>query len=101
LRFPKCKKILAEKGIYISTELGSYGSNIYLALLTPFFGRKKVLFPLPTMNQEDVLFFKKLVEEEKFKPVIDRVYSLEEIVEAYKFVETGMKTGNVIIKIAD
>jgi len=53
------------------------------------------------MNQEDVLFFKKLVEEEKFKPVIDRVYSLEEIVEAYKFVETGMKTGNVIIKIAD
>ena len=97
--FSKCKKLLKKKGIYISTELGKYGANVYLALLTPFFSSKKVLFPIPSMNQEEVLFFKSIIEEGHFKPVIDRSYALDEIVEAYKFVETGMKTGNVIINI--
>jgi NADPH:quinone reductase-like Zn-dependent oxidoreductase len=97
--FSKCKKILKSNGIYISTELGSYGSNVYLALLTPWFSRKKVLFPLPYSNKEDLLFFKKLVEEGHFKPVIDSTYAMDDIVEAYEFVETGMKTGNVVLRI--
>jgi NADPH:quinone reductase-like Zn-dependent oxidoreductase len=57
------------------------------------------LFPLPTIRKEDVLFLKDLVEEGKFKPVIDRKYSLEQIVEAAKYVETGQKTGNVVITV--
>jgi NADPH:quinone reductase-like Zn-dependent oxidoreductase len=72
---------------------------VYLALLTPWFSRKKVLFPLPYSNKEDLLFFKKLVEEGHFKPVIDSTYAMDDIVEAYEFVETGMKTGNVVLKI--
>ena len=97
--FSKCKKILKPNGIYISTELGWYGSNAYLALLTPWFSRKKVLFPIPYSNKEDLLFFKKLVEEGHFKPVIDSTYTMDDIVEAYEFVETGMKTGNVVLRI--
>jgi len=46
---------------------------------------------------EDVVFLKELVETDKYKPVIDRRYTLEQIIEAYKFVETGQKTGNVVI----
>ena len=57
------------------------------------------MFPLPSIKKEDVIFLKELVEKGKFKPVIDRVYSLEEIVEATKYVETGQKTGNVIISV--
>jgi NADPH:quinone reductase-like Zn-dependent oxidoreductase len=34
-------------------------------------------------------------------PLIDRVYSFEEIPEAYRYVETGQKIGNVVVKIAD
>lgn len=97
--FTKCKKILKPSGIYISTELGTYGSNVYLALLTPWFSRKKVLFPLPYSNKEDLLFFKKLVEEGHFKPVIDRTFEMKDVVAAYEYVETGMKTGNVVLKI--
>ncbi|MBC8051901.1 MAG: NAD(P)-dependent alcohol dehydrogenase [Sphingobacteriaceae bacterium] len=97
--FGKCKPILKEQGIYISTELGKNWENIYLALSTPLLGGKKVLFPIPTINKKDVEFLKELVETGKYKPVIDRKYPLEDIVSAYRFVETGQKTGNVIITL--
>jgi NADPH:quinone reductase-like Zn-dependent oxidoreductase len=70
-------------------------------LTTPIWGGKRVLFPLPTITKEDVLFLRELVEKGAFKPVIDRTYPLDEIVEAYKYVHSGQKTGNVILKIAD
>ena len=98
--FGRCKPLLNENGIYISTELGKNGENIYLALLTPLFSRKKLLFPLPTISKDDVIFLKNLVETGQYKPVIDRQYPLEQIVEAYKYVETGQKTGNVVIIIS-
>jgi NADPH:quinone reductase-like Zn-dependent oxidoreductase len=97
--FGKCKPLLTKKGIYISTELGPYGQNPFLALITPLFGRKKVLFPIPTINNEIVSYIKNSVETGSFKPLIDRTYSLNQIVEAYKYVETGQKIGNIIIQM--
>lgn len=97
--FGNCKAILKYDGIYMSTELGYMSQNIFLALITASFGKKKVLFPIPTINKADVNFLKNLVETGQFKPVIDRVYSLDQIVEAYKYVETGQKIGNVVIKV--
>jgi NADPH:quinone reductase-like Zn-dependent oxidoreductase len=97
--FGKCKPLLNKKGIYISTELGPFGQNPFLALITPLFGRKKVLFPIPTINNEIVSYIKNSVETGSFKPLIDRTYSLNQIVEAYKYVETGQKIGNVIIQM--
>lgn len=97
--FRLCKPLLTEKGIYISTELGKNAENIFFALTTPIWGGKKVLFPIPTINKEDVIFLKGLVEKGEYKPVIDRQYKLDQIVEAYKYVESGQKTGNVVINI--
>lgn len=99
--YGKCKRLLTDKGIYISTELGKNAENIFYALFTPIFGGKKLLFPIPTITKEDILFLKERVEKAEFKPVIDSHYKLEQIVEAYKYVETGQKTGNVIIKIVE
>ncbi len=97
--FKECKPLLKEKGIYVSTELGKNAENVFLALITPLWGGKRVLFPIPTMDKEEVAFLKGLNEKGFFKPVIDRYYTLAEVPEAYRYVETGQKTGNVIIKV--
>ena len=99
--FVQCKPLLNKKGIYISTELGKRGANVFYALFTPMFGGKKVLFPIPKIDKKDVVFLKELVEKGFYKPVIDRYYTLEQITEAYKYVESGQKTGNVVLRIAD
>lgn len=99
--FAQCKPLLTEKGIYVSTELGKNGENIIFALTTPFLGGKKLLFPIPSITKMDVIFLKELVQKGEYNPVIDRQYKLDQIVEAYKYVESGQKTGNVILKIVE
>jgi len=99
--FGRCKRLLKPKGIYLSTELGPFPQNPILALITPLFRGKRVLFAIPRHDQEMVNHIKGLIESEAFKPVIDRRYPLNEIVDAYRYAETGQKIGNVVISVAD
>ena len=97
--FKKCKPLLVSGGVYMSSELGPMVQNPFLALITPIFGNRKVKFPLPTNRSRSVRLIKKLSEEEKFRAVIDRTYSLDKIAEAYRYVEQGQKIGNVVIAV--
>lgn len=97
--FKQCKPLLKEKGIYTSTDLGPYYQNPFLAIFTPILGGQQVLFPIPSFDKMMIQYLKELAESGKFKPVIDRQYPFEKLPEAYKYVHTGQKTGNVVISI--
>jgi NADPH:quinone reductase-like Zn-dependent oxidoreductase len=95
--FGRCKHLLKPGGIYASSDLGPFSQNPLLALVTPLFGGRRVLFPIPTIDQEMVRYLRDRIETGVFQPVIDRRYPLDQIVEAYRYVETGRKVGNVVI----
>ena len=97
--FGRCRRLLKPHGVYMSTDLGPRGQNPILALVTPLLPGKSVLFPLPRHDQAMMNYFKDLMESGMFRPIIDRSYPLTEIVEAYRYVESGQKVGNVVITV--
>lgn len=94
--FYDCKVLLKEKGRYMSS--GGL-INLIPILTTPLLGGKRALFIPPTDIKGGLLFIKDLIEKGNFRPVIDRAYPLEKIVEAYNYVASGEKIGNVVLTI--
>lgn len=96
--FQKCKSLLTEKGIYISSEPGPWIQNPLLALITPLSGGKKVIFPIPGDIRESISYIIGLIEKSAFRPLIDRSFTLDEISEAFQYAASGKKMGNVLIE---
>jgi NADPH:quinone reductase-like Zn-dependent oxidoreductase len=98
--FRRCRRSVRPGGIYIDTDPGFMWHVPVLALLTRWIGDKKVTLPIPKYTKKDVLLLKELVEAGKYQAVIDRCYPLEHVVEATTYVETGQKTGNVVLTVS-
>ena len=88
-------KSLKKKGFYLIANPTL--SKMVRGKWTSMISSKKVITKMAKDNIEDLNFFKKLIEAGKLKTVIDRRYPLEQIVEAHSYVDTGQKTGNVVI----
>jgi NADPH:quinone reductase-like Zn-dependent oxidoreductase len=97
--FGTCKHMLTPKGLYISTELGPGAQNPFLALAAPFMSGRRVKFPLPSITQHDVEYLIDLAARGVFRPLIDRTVRFDQIPEAFAYVLTGMKVGNVVVNV--
>lgn len=93
--FKRSKDSLKPGGKFLATD---GFTNLVLGQWTKRFGDKRVIFELPPRyTKQDVEFLKDLTERGEFKPVIDRCYPMEDVVEAARYVETERKTGNVVL----
>ena len=100
LSFRRCRRSLKPGGMYVTTDLGFMWHAPMLALLTSRIGDKKAALGIAKYTKEDVLLLKELIEAGEYRAVIDRRYPLEDVVEATRYVETGQKTGNVVLTVA-
>jgi NADPH:quinone reductase-like Zn-dependent oxidoreductase len=98
--FRRCRRSLKPGGTFVDTDLGFLWQIPVLALLTRWIGDKRVALGITRYAKRDVVLIKELIEAGTYRAVIDRRYPLDEIVEAHSYVETGQKTGNVVLTVS-
>jgi NADPH:quinone reductase-like Zn-dependent oxidoreductase len=102
--FAAMRRLLRPGGSYVSSDLGRGGQNVLLAVLSPFaraLGRRHVRFPLPHADSALAGYLRQLMLDGAYRPVVDRTYQFDELREAYAYVETGRKLGNVVVVIPE
>jgi NADPH:quinone reductase-like Zn-dependent oxidoreductase len=97
--FFRCRRLLRPGGVFAATDLGPGCQNPLLAIWSSITGNNRVIFPLPKYSGVFVDSLKARMEARQFRAVIDREYPLEAIADAYRYVETGQKTGVVVINV--
>ncbi|MCF8364553.1 MAG: NAD(P)-dependent alcohol dehydrogenase [Bacteroidales bacterium] len=95
--FGRSLKSLNKNGYYLLAAAGL--SQMIKGAWASMSGSKKVVSGIMKETPEDVIFFRELVEAGKFKPLIGRMFSLEQAADAHRHVERGGKIGNVVITV--
>jgi len=97
--FRKARRALKPGAAYVSADLGFMWHLPLLILPTRWLGSRRAKLGIARYGQEDLLRLRELIETGGYRPVIDRAYRLEDVVEAARYVETGQKTGNVVLTV--
>ena len=94
-----CKSSLTETGVFITENPLKKRFLLTQILLSKLTGDSRLKMHLAQPNDKDMDFFRQLVEEKKLKPVIDKIYPLDQIVAAHRHVENGHTKGKVVIEV--
>ena len=97
--FLRCRHCLAPGGRYLPT-VASLGDYLLMAL-TKFFGKRRVLCGMSVEKRAALSVVTELLKRGELRPVIERRYRLDEIVQAHRHVDTGRKKGNVVIDMRE
>jgi NADPH:quinone reductase-like Zn-dependent oxidoreductase len=94
--FRHCRKSLEPDGLYITTDPGFLWQDAAIGLVS-----KRAKLGMVRYTKADILTLVELLEAGSYRPVIDRTYALEDVVEAHRYVETHQKTGNVVLRVRE
>lgn len=98
--FFSCKRSLSETGLYITENPLKARYQVVQVLLSLLIGDKRMrMAPLTRPSDSDLDFLRKLVEEGKMRPVVERAYPLEQIAAAHRHVENGHAKGKVVVEV--
>lgn len=95
----KCRSLLKPKGVYAATDLGPWWQNVFLTMWSSLTGSGRVVFPMPDGAPSFVEFISALIQTGEFRAAIDRKYALDDIADAYRYVNTEQKAGIVIVEV--
>ena len=99
--FGACRPLLAPNGVYVSSDLGPWAQNVVLPFVTRLGRGRRTVFPLPIQTPEVLDHLRTRLASGAFTPLLDpATYRLDDIVDAYRYVETGQKLGNVVLTVS-
>lgn len=92
--FLRCRRSLKPDGMYITTDPGFMWHDAVVSLFA-----KRAKLGIVRYTKPDLLTLAELLERGEYRPVIDRTYPLDDVVDAHRYVDTHQKTGNVVLTV--
>jgi NADPH:quinone reductase-like Zn-dependent oxidoreductase len=97
--YSECVKALNPKGRYLMANPRI--ADMLMSVLTSIFTDKTAIFEFAREKEEELFTLKEMIEAGNIKPIVDKIYPLEQTAEAHRRVETEQRLGPVVISVGN